>query len=257
MFKSKLFFVAALLLGGCLTMNAASCYYQTEIHAVGHGKIYADGNQCLPDSMFLKGKEAYQTQVSALFYTIAGDLQAVSTDGYLYIFTLPDAEEYIPVGIKYDSLEAEFSGVTVDTCSWTTEEEVTYATQRIVTNEPRTFTTDTASCVVYVIFKIRPEVIQAACDSIDNYVASKTSIIGDDLKKVMEEGKGNVRKNEDDLDEMNAALTATIVKINEFFPSALPDVRAKKANATKRMVNGRLTIEANGKNFTAFGARMK
>lgn len=257
MFKSKLFFVAALLLGGCLTMNATSCYCQTEIHAVGHGKIYADGNQCLPDSMFLKGKEAYQTQVSALFYTLAGDMQAVSTDGYLYIFTLPDADEYIPVGIKYDSLEAELSGVTVDTCSWSPEEDVTYATQKIITNEPRTFTTDTASCVVYVIFKIRPEVIQAACDSIDNYVASKTEIISEELRLAIIDGKENIRKNDDDLDNMNAALDATIKKIDEYFSTGLSNVRSKKANATKRMVNGRLTIEANGKNFTAFGARMK
>lgn len=59
MLKSKLFIAAALLLGGILTANATDCYYQAEVHAVGHGKIYADGNQCMPDSVFLMGEDAY------------------------------------------------------------------------------------------------------------------------------------------------------------------------------------------------------
>lgn len=255
MFKSKLFFVAALLLGGCLTMNATDCYHQAEVYAVGHGKIYADGSDCMPDSIFLKGKEAYQTQMSALFYATAWDTDSTATN--LVIFTLPDAPEYEPVGVKFDSLEAEMSGVDLDTCSWTTEEEVTYLTQRIRTKEERTFASDTTHGVVYVIFKVKPELVQAACDSIDNYVASKTEIISEELNLIIEEGKENIRKNDDELDNMNAALDATIKKIDEYFLTGLSNVRSKKANSAKRIVDGHFIIEANGRCYNAVGQEMR
>ncbi|MCQ2324544.1 MAG: hypothetical protein MJZ53_06880, partial [Paludibacteraceae bacterium] len=248
-------FVAALLLGGCLTMNATDCFYQAEVHAVGHGKIYADGNDCMPDSIFLKGKEAYQTQMSALFYATAWDTDSTATN--LVIFTLPDAPEYEPVGVKFDSLEAEMSGVYLDTCSWTTEEEVTYLTQRINTKETRTFASDTTEGVVYVIFKVKPELVQAACDSIDNYVASKTEIISQELNLIINEGKENIRKNDDDLDNMNAALDATIKKIDEYFSTGLSNVRSKKANSAKRIVDGHFIIEANGRCYNAVGQEMR
>lgn len=257
MLKSKLFFVAALLLGGCLTMNAADCYHQAEVYAVGHGKIYADGSDCMPDSIFLMGKEAYKTQMSALFHANSSGPSVDSTTANLNICTLPETPEYEPVGVKFDSLEAEMSGVYLDTCSWTTEEEVTYLTQRIRTVAERKFKADTTHGVVYVIFKVKPELVQAACDSIDNYVASKTEIISEELNLIINEGKENIRKNDDDLDNMNAALDATIKKIDEYLSTGLSNVRSKKANATKCMVNGYLIIEANGKYFTASGARIK
>lgn len=254
MFKSKLFFVAALLLGGCLTMNATDCYHQAEVYAVGHGKIYADGGQCMPDSVFLMGEEAYQTQMSALFHAMLTDDPGTST---LYICTLPETPEYEPVGVKFDSLEANMSGVYLDTCSWTTEQEVTYWTQRINTKETRTFASDTTHGVVYVIFKVKPELVQAACDSIDNYVASKTEVISQELNLIIDEGKENIRKNDDDLDNMNAALDATIKKIDEYLSTGLSNVRSKKANSAKRIVDGRFIIEANGRCYNAVGQEMR
>ena len=254
MFKSKLFFVAALLLGGCLTMNATDCFYQAEVYAVGHGKIYASGGQCMPDSIFLQGEEAYKTQMSVLF---SATLTADPGTSTLYICTLPEAPEYEPVGVKFDSLEAEMSGVYLDTCSWTTEEEVTYLTQRINTKETRTFASDTTEGVVYVIFKVKPELVQAACDSIDNYVASKTEVISQELNLIINEGKENIRKNDDELDNMNAALDATIKKIDEYFLTGLSNVRSKNANSAKRIVDGHLIIEANGRCYNAVGQEMR
>lgn len=258
MFKSKLFFVAALLLGGCLTINAGNmCYYQAEVHAVGHGKIYADGNGCMPDSIFLMGKEAYKTQMSALFHATSLGENIDSTATNLVIFTLPETPEYEPVGVKFDSLEAEMSGVYLDTCSWTTEEEVTYLTQRIETKEERKLKADTTHGVVYVIFKVKSELVQAACDSIDNYVASKTEIISEELNLIINEGKENIRKNDDELDNMNAALDATIKKIDEYFLTGLSNVRSKNANSAKRIVDGHLIIEANGRCYNAVGQEMR
>ena len=254
MFKSKLFFVAALLLGGCLTINATNCYHQAEVYAVGHGKIYADGSDCMPDSIFLMGKEAYKTQMSALYYAYLQNDSGTST---LSICTLPDAPEYEPVGVKFDSLEAEMSGVHLDTCSWTTEDEVTYLTQRIITKEERTFASDTTHGVVYVIFKVKSELVQAACDSIDNYVASKTEVISEELRLAIEEGKTNIRENDDDLDKMNAALDAAIKAVDAYLPSALTDVRSQNVNVTKHMVNGRLFIEANGNRYNVLGQEVK
>ncbi len=254
MFKSKLFFVAALLLGGCLTMNATDCFYQAEVYAVGHGKIYADGSDCMPDSVFLQGEEAYKTQMSVLFSAMLEDYPGPST---LNICTLPETPEYEPVGVKFDSLEAEMSGVYLDTCSWTTEEEVTYLTQRIITKETRTFAPDTTHGVVYVIFKVKPELVQAACDSIDNYVASKTEIISEELNLIINEGKENIRKNDDELDNMNAALDATIKKIDEYLSTGLSKIRSKKANSAKRLVNGRFIIEANGRCYNAVGQEVR
>lgn len=253
MFKSKLFFVAALLLGGCLTINATNCYYQAEVYAVGHGKIYADGSDCMPDSIFLKGEEAYKTQMSALYckMLIEEDPQAS-----LDICTLPDSPEYEPVGVKFDNLETELYAVVVDTCSYTTEEEVTYLTQRIIT-PTCTFAKDTAHGVVYVIFKVKPVLVQAACDSIDNYVASKTEIISEELNLIINEGKENIRKNDDELGNMNAALDATIKKIDEYFSTGLSKIRSKKANSAKRIVDGRFIIEANGRCYNAVGQEMR
>ncbi len=254
MLKSKLFFVAALLLGGCLTINATNCYYQAEVYAVGHGKIYADGSDCMPDSVFLQGEEAYKTQMSVLFSAMLVDNPGPST---LYICTLPDAPEYEPVGVKFDSLEADMSGVHLDTCSWTTEEEVTYLTQRIITKETRTFASDTTYGVVYVIFKVKQELVKTACDSIDNYVASKTEVISEELRLAIEEGKKNIRENDDDLDKMNAALDAAIKAVDAYLPSALTDVRSQNVNVTKHMVNGRLFIEANGNRYNVLGQEVK
>lgn len=257
MFKSKLFFVAALLLGGCLTMNAADCYHQAEVYAVGHGKIYADGSDCMPDSIFLMGKEAYKTQMSALFHANSSGPSIDSTTANLNICTLPETPEYEPVGVKFDSLEAEMSGVYLDTCSWTTEEEVTYLTQRIRTVETRKFKADTTYGAVYVIFKVKPELVQAACDSIDNYVASKTEIISEELNLIINEGKENIRKNDDELDNMNAALDATIKKIDEYLSTGLSKIRSKKANSAKRLIDGRFIIEANGRCYNAVGQEMR
>lgn len=208
----------------------------------------------MPDSVFLMGEEAYQTQMSALFHAMLTDDPGTST---LYICTLPETPEYEPVGVKFDSLEAEMSGVYLDTCSWTTEQEVTYLTQRINTKETRTFASDTTEGVVYVIFKVKPVLVQAACDSIDNYVASKTEIISEELNLIINEGKENIRKNDDDLDNMNAALDATIKKIDEYLSTGLSNVRSKKANSAKRIVDGRLVIEANGRCYNAVGQEMR
>ncbi|MCQ2328115.1 MAG: hypothetical protein MJZ59_02035 [Paludibacteraceae bacterium] len=257
MLKSKLFFVAALLLGGCLTINATNCYHQAEVYAVGHGKIYADGSDCMPDSIFLMGKEAYKTQMSALFSVFSSSPSVDSTTTNLVICTLPDAPEYKPVGVKFDSLEADMSGVYLDTCSWTTEEEVTYLTQRIRTEEVRKFKADTTHGVVYVIFKVKPELVQAACDSIDNYVASKTEVISEELRLAIEEGKKTIRENDDDLDKMNAALDAAIKAVDEYLPSALTDIRSQNVNVTKHMVNGRLFIEANDNRYNVLGQEVK
>lgn len=213
MLKSKLFIAAALLLGGILTANATDCYYQAEVHAVGHGKIYADGNQCMPDSVFLMGEDAYQTEMSALFHIKSADGDSV--EEFLYISTLPDAPEYEPAGVKFDSITDAMTYVWVDTCSWTTEEDVTYFTQCFRTNSSRVFTEDTTHGTVYVIFKIKQEVIQAACDSLDKYAASLTDEIDDNLKNIIENGKNSIRQNDDDLDAMNEAFDNAIDAINK------------------------------------------
>lgn len=236
MLKSKLFIAAALLFGGILTANATDCYYQAEVHAVGHGKIYADGNQCMPDSVFLMGEDAYQTEMSALFH--AQSVDGDSVEGFLYISTLPDAPEYEPVGVKFDSITDAMTYVWVDTCSWTTEEDVTYFTQRFSTNSSRAFTADTTHGTVYVIFKIKMELIQAACDSIDNYAASLTDEIDDDLRNIIENAKQSIRENDDDLDAMNGALDNAISAITSFIsPTSIDTIAVVMDNAEYNTIN--------------------
>lgn len=164
--------------------------------------------------------------MSALFHTQSGD--GDSAEEFLFISTLPDAPEYEPVGVKFDSITDAMTYVWVDTCSWTTEEDVTYFTQRFRTNSSRAFTADTTHGIVYVIFKIKMELIQAACDSLDKYAASLTDEIDDNLKNIIENGQNSIRQNDDDLDAMNEAFDNAIDAINKYLGVSLSYSLASK-----------------------------
>ena len=271
MVKFRLFIAAAMLTLGLASVNAASFYHYyagLEAHAVGEGRIYS--------SIGATAIMEYDVVYNDMFVkdtTLVLDVQLTSNKD--------TADLIIDTMVKYDTLQYCLKGysetpdgevfpleVYSGKFKWAesayrevAEGKMDSTYMYIEERFPGVQNQDSMpSYTRYYIFKVRPEIVEAALQEFNDFLALCLNGGSPTMMQLIKLAtmRNKIEKADNSIEELMAALEEGKQGLREMFPTtSINSISAGKQFTGKYLENGKILINRNGKVFDVKGARVK
>lgn len=273
MVKFRLFIAAAMLTLGLASANAGGTtfyhyYAGLEAHAVGEGKIYSSiGATAIMEydvvynDMFVKDT----TLVLDVTLTTDKDTSDLIIDTMVEFDTLQYClkgysetldGEIFPLEVnkgKFKWAESKYREVAEGKLDST----YMYVEERF----PGVQSQDSMpSYTRYYIFKVRPEIVEAALQEFNDFLALCLDGATPTMMQLIKLAtmRNKIEKADNSIEELMAALEEGKEKLREMFPTTgINSLSTEKVFSGKYIENGKVLINRNGKVFGTNGARVK